>query len=169
VVSSNHNAPIPLFTEAELADAFRLILPSDRALKLAREWFELFGDEDQVDEGGRYLFIDWRDDLSLPAEVRNQSEDPFAGPVPSDSVSGGMYDWLVSTSPGQLEEMLLSFSDMHLDLIAVSSPTLRKQVEVIRGSWPPASMAKRLGDLNRTLIAMRDNSGRGDEGHGRLK
>jgi hypothetical protein len=143
----NHSVPIPLFTEEELGVAFRLILTPDRARRLAHEWFELFGDELHVDENGRYLYSDWRDDLSLPSYVRNAPNPIRTDSDAGEAAMGGMYAWLVSAPPAQLEEVFLSFSDMHLDLLALALPDLRRKVESIRRDRPQISTERRCRDL----------------------
>jgi hypothetical protein len=139
--------PISLFNEQELSRAFSLILEENRAAQLAHEWFQLFGDEASVDEDGRYLYRDWRDDLSLPWHVRNPTEPIFRPSGSLEATTAGMYDWLIAMPQAQIEEALLSFSDIHLDLIALSSRHLRRQVELIRRDRPQINTDRRCKDL----------------------
>jgi hypothetical protein len=145
---------IPLFTQAELTTAYRLLLPPDLAAELARRWFETFVDDDNIDEAGRYLYVDWRDYPDLPEAIGSQPTAVISQPP---TVSGeGMYDWLISMPREDLQELLLSFSDFHLDLVAVSSPSLRTRVELIRRRDPQTSTERRCRELREALDSMNE-------------
>lgn len=56
--------PVPLFTRAELEEAFALILPPDVARSTAKQWWNDLADE--VDDQGRFLYEDPSGDGAEP-------------------------------------------------------------------------------------------------------
>lgn len=145
---------IPLFTREELARAFGLLLPAHKASELAREWFEIFGDEGSVDGSGRYLYSNWRDHPSVREHVRSQPDAEIFVPATERLIGGTMYDWLLTMPHEKLEELLISFSDFHLDLVSLSSPDLRRRVELVRQEEPQISTERHCRELQAVLDRM---------------
>lgn len=115
----------------------------------------MFGDDERVDGSGRYLYSDWRYNSSTPAAARRQPGIVFSHPMTKGSFQGGMYDWLLSMSPEQIEEKLISFSDFHLDLLAVSSPSMRARVHLIRQRDPHIDTEQHCRELRSVLDRLR--------------
>ena len=140
---------VPLFTVDELAAAFALVLSKERASALARRWFEMFVDDAMLDTAGRYVYTDRVRDPRTPEALR-VSPIVIVSP-PQLPASAGMYDWILSMPQGRLEERLLSFSDVHLDLFAVSSTDGRARVDRLRQGEPPEFAERRYRELERVI------------------
>jgi hypothetical protein len=65
-----------------------------------------------------------------------------------------MYDWILSMPRERLEERLLSFSDVHLDLLALSAPDVRARIDVIRRRDSDIDTQRRYQELQRVVDKM---------------
>lgn len=109
---------IPLFTRKELARAFALLMSDGAATRWADEWFSRFGGDENVDENGFYLYVDWTaDEPSEPPSARG-----LAGGGDNSSQTG--FEHLGRMTENELGEHLMSLSGFHLNLLALSSPVL---------------------------------------------
>src|SRR4051812_49828157 len=107
---------IPIFTRAELAHAFGLLMNESAATRWADEWFIRLADDEGVDENGFYLYVDWTaGDPNLQASIV-----AYAGTRNPSSRTG--YEHLRLLTEDELGEFLMYFSDFHLNLLSFSSP-----------------------------------------------
>jgi hypothetical protein len=131
---------IPLFTMGELRSAFELILPEDAADRWAKEWFARFGDPESVDSNGYFLYMDWSTTGSREqhqGEVADLASDPVA-------LNLGWLTSVATMSPDQkAEDLLMRFSDLHLYLLILVSPTLEARVQLVYRDPPERAKRRR--------------------------
>lgn len=109
---------IPLFTRAELAHAFALLMSEGAANRWADEWFARFAGDEVVDENGFYLYLDWTaDEPSVPPSVRGLA----VGGSASDQTG---FEHLGRLTEDELGEHLMDFGGFHLNLLSLSSPVV---------------------------------------------
>lgn len=131
----------PLFTEAELAAAFHLLLPASDARRWAAEWFLLFADEGDLDEAERYT-------LRTAGRLRDvndrgRSRALLAKEAPQlPMAADGIATDLGRMSNAVRGEFLMRLSDFVLDLAAASSPSVAERVRHARGDDERHSRAR---------------------------
>ena len=142
--------PAPLFTRDELETAFRLILPQDVAAHCARQWFDQFASE-SVDERGHFLYEEWWNKPGMPLGlakgpvVQTGSATDLERDTHERKFSGSM------TIPERID-LLMRFSDFHLNLIALVSDELRHRVQAaLKAS--DAQMDRRTSQMRRIVKA----------------
>jgi hypothetical protein len=113
----------PLFSQQELARAFALVVPDDRASELSADWFA----EGDVDQLGNYLYRDWEFDPRPPSPATDGPQIVAGG----TGVSNDFSPWR-NLSERSKELMLEGFSDFHLDLLSLVSPELFERIRTIR-------------------------------------
>lgn len=139
---------VSLFTRDELATAFRLLMSPEAADRWATEWFNRFADETDVDEHGRYLYRDWDDESPSDDAILSRSQ--HADPLPGRTG----YERFAEEGDDDVGEYLMSFSDFHLNLVALSSSTLNERVRVLRGDSEEKA-ARRRAQMLRIVDSMR--------------
>jgi hypothetical protein len=142
--------PLPLFTRDELAAAFRLVLPPDVADRCAREWFDQCASE-SVDQRGYFLYKEWWDQSGAPAA-------PARGlVVQTASVTDAERDaherkFFGSMTLADRIDLLMRFSDFHLNLVALVSDDVKRRVQAaIRAS--DGQMERRVTQMRRIVRA----------------
>ena len=117
--------PVSLFSRAELAAAFGLLAPPDRATELATRWFDQFGGE--LDGEGRYVHASgWR---------RANGSPPTGSTLDWDSPEGVVRDeaLLSTVDPSDIDDLLLRLGDLHLALVALTSEAAFERMRAARG------------------------------------
>jgi hypothetical protein len=146
---------MPLFTEAELATAFQWLLPDALASQAAHEWFEQFADE--RDEEGHFLYQDWREFAGLPVDAPSAlAAAPRDGPDAERAQHELAYFAGMST-PTRLE-VLMHFSDFHLNLVSLVSPAVAERIRQGCGLTVEQLQARQI-QMRRIVTAMEATRG----------
>jgi hypothetical protein len=143
---------VRLFSRDELAAAFRLVVPSEVAEECASEWFVRFPEENEVDSAGFYV-VDPSD-----TESSADDEEPQILAISEAPDSAASHDGLVNMSLDVRRRWLLSFTDFHLGLVALTSKDAAHRVQSYLGETDD-QMRRRLDGMRRVVQAL----GRGTE------
>jgi hypothetical protein len=107
------------------------------AHRWADEWFTRFAGDENVDENGFYLYLDWTaGDPSLQASIV-----AYAGSHNGSTHTG--YEHLRPLTEDELGEYLMYFSDFHLNLLSFSSPIVFERIRAALGDSPKIAARKR--------------------------
>jgi hypothetical protein len=121
-------AAVALFTRGDLAKAFSLILPEDRARALANEWFETYVSPEELDSNGYYLYEDLYYDGS---ETRGgRPAIAFTSEQRAGAPDGQAYRYMPDD---ELRLLLMGFGDFQLNLLSLVSPDLEMRIAQLRG------------------------------------
>jgi hypothetical protein len=142
--------PVPIFTCDELAAAFRLVLPPDVAERCARQWFDQFASE-SMDQRGTFLYKEWWDQPGAP---RGLAEGLVVqtGSFTETERDGHERKVLGSMTVADRINLLMRFSDFHLNLVALVSEDVKRRVQVALGA-SDAQMERRLTQMRRIVKA----------------
>ena len=144
--------PTPLFTRSELARAFALLLPADRADELATRWFDQLADK--VDALGRFVYpTSWSassDDASPP--VTQTPDWSSAESVARDEA------FFQDFNESDADERFLRLGDLHLALVALLDEDLYGRMLRARGMTEAGAARNRL-QLQRAVRAYRRSKG----------
>lgn len=128
---------IPLFRESELAQAFSLLLPDSTAQEWAGDWFEMLS-PDEVDEKGYFLYsTEPLDD----EDVAGSDFDNIGFGTRAPTQGGADRPAPLSTS--ELRLLLMRFSDLHLNLVALVSPQAEEKVRRLRNETEEVASRRR--------------------------
>jgi hypothetical protein len=145
--------PTPLFTQFELAQAFTLVLPDERARALAAKWWEEFAHT--VDDRGRFVY---HDDWGTPRPIDGPDNPPTDKPewhTQEVIVDEALFrDW----DDEQAESWLLRLGDIHLSLVALANDDSFERMRRARYMTRSAAERNRL-QITRAVRAYRRSRG----------
>ena|SRR6185437_6148839 len=143
----------PLWTAAELAAAFALLLPEAEAAALAKEWFASFASEpDDVDAGGRYVHRRaWGGPHPATPEDDEEDAPEWHAPEQVRRDEGLFSGWSHAEAVDWLGPRL---GDIHLALAALVSDELYERMRVARFMSRRGAARNRL-QLTRAVRAYR--------------
>jgi hypothetical protein len=130
--------------------AFRLVLPPDVAERCARQWFDQFASE-SMDQRGKFVYKEWWDQPGAPqglAEglvVQN-------GSVRETERDSHVRKFFGSMSVADRINLLMRFSDFHLNLVALVSEDVKRRVQAALGA-SDEQMERRLTQMRRIVDA----------------
>ena len=142
--------PVPIFTCDELAAAFRLVLPPDVAERCARQWFDQFASE-SMDQRGKFVYKEWWDQPRAP---RGLAEGLVVqnGSFRETERDGHERKFFGSMSVADRINLLMRFSDFHLNLVALVSEDVKRRVQAALGA-SDEQMERRLTQMRRIVDA----------------
>jgi hypothetical protein len=141
---------MPLFTEAELATAFQWLLPDAVASQAAHEWFEQIADD--VDEEGRFVYQDWRELAGLPLDAPSVLAAAPKGVPDAERIQRQLAHFAGMSTSMRLE-VLMRFSDFHLNLVSLVSAAAAERIRQGCGLSVEQLQARQL-QMRRIVTAM---------------